>query len=128
MVQKKGQFVSQNSIIHLPSEERREDDWSPFVVGDLVAGEYIALPVTREGEEPRRLGKASMWRHAGGVLPYERPASDEFMYVISGKVRISAGDHAVEASAGDVLIVPQGFVGTWETIDPVVKVSATLLD
>jgi hypothetical protein len=114
-----------SQIIHIPAVQTLEEGWAPFRVGGLDAGEALSLPF---GAEKSRIvfGPASVWRHAGGELPYFRPASSEFMMLLGGRVRIEGeGFDAVEAKAGDAVIVPQGFVGTWTTLEPVYKVSSS---
>jgi uncharacterized cupin superfamily protein len=91
-------------------------------VGTLTVGEssYLLPPAAGDAAPT-----ASLWRHeATAPLPYRRAASSEFLYVLEGKARVadSAGNHW-DLSAGDMLHVPQGFEGTWETIEDVLKFS-----
>ena len=45
--------------------------------------------------------------------PYEH---DEFMYFLQGGVTLSSGDGTViEAVAGDGVLVPKGWTGTWDS-------------
>lgn len=93
------------------------------MVAELAAGESLPFALAaNEGELV--LEKVSMWRHAGGELPYARPVSTELFYLIEGHVHIDweCGSR-LEARAGDVVIVPVGFTGTWRTLEPVVKIS-----
>ncbi len=46
----------------------------------------------------------------------------EFCYLLRGRVRLVASDGAVkEFAAGAAFVIPAGFVGTWETIEPAEK-------
>ena len=46
----------------------------------------------------------------------------EFCQLIEGRVRLTADDGtAVEFRAGQAFVVPAGFAGTWETLEPVRK-------
>lgn len=110
-------------IRHIPAAAQRASEWAPLMVGALTAGE--SLPLTMGAEDGKLvLEKAALWRHSGGELPYARPVSTELFYLIEGRVRIEAErDLPLEAEAGDVVIVPVGFMGTWHTLEPVVKIS-----
>ena len=115
-------------IIHIAGVQALEDGWLPFAVGDLVAGEALPLPLGDDGGT-RIVERGGLWRHAGGELPYARPSSSELMYLLRGRVRVeSEGGDAVEAEGGDLLIVPRGFVGSWNTIEPVLKISFSFSD
>jgi len=61
------------------------------------------------------------WTHAGGTLAAEF-AYDEVCILLSGHVRLT--DHSgytAEFKAGETFVIPKGFKGTWETIEPVRK-------
>jgi uncharacterized cupin superfamily protein len=47
---------------------------------------------------------------------------DEFCYILEGRVRLtdSAGE-TEEYKAGDAFVIPKGFKGVWETVEPVKK-------
>lgn len=47
---------------------------------------------------------------------------DEFIAIISGKITLTDElGHAETFAAGDTVVVPRGFKGTWETVEPVKK-------
>lgn len=47
---------------------------------------------------------------------------DEFIAIIAGKITLTdEHGHAESFGAGDTLVVPKGFKGTWETVEPVKK-------
>ena len=51
---------------------------------------------------------------------------DELCMLLEGVVRLTATDGAVATyRAGDTFIIPKGFKGTWETVEPVRKFFAT---
>ena len=110
-------------ILHIPSAAQQATGWVPLMVGALTAGE--SLPLTIGADEGELiLEKAAIWRHSGGELPYARPVSTELFYLIEGRVRIEGErDLPIEAQAGDVVIVPVGFIGVWRTLEPIVKIS-----
>lgn len=110
-------------ILHSLSGAQSTAEWAPFMVGTLAAGE--SLPVAPGANEGGLLlERVSIWRHAGGELPYARPVSRELFYLIEGRVRIEwEPGSQLEAQAGDLVIVPVGFAGIWRTLEPIVKIS-----
>ena len=47
---------------------------------------------------------------------------DEFCYILEGKVRLTdAAGRTEEYKAGDAFVIPKGFTGVWETVEPVRK-------
>ncbi|MGH6931488.1 MAG: cupin domain-containing protein [Dongiaceae bacterium] len=47
---------------------------------------------------------------------------DEFCAILRGKVTLTAENGKAETfTAGDAFVIPSGFKGTWETIEPVRK-------
>lgn len=49
-------------------------------------------------------------------------AEHEFCQILSGKVILTPDDGRPQAySAGDAFVIPAGFKGTWETVEPVRK-------
>ncbi len=50
---------------------------------------------------------------------------EEFCVILSGKVVLTGDDgHAETFVAGDAFVIPAGFRGTWETVEPVRKLYA----
>ena len=51
---------------------------------------------------------------------------DELCVLLAGKVRITDADGESQVyEAGDAFVIPCGFQGTWETVEPVRKFYAT---
>jgi uncharacterized cupin superfamily protein len=49
-------------------------------------------------------------------------SESEFCGILSGRVILTAADgKAQEFKAGDAFVIPAGFEGTWETLEPVRK-------
>jgi uncharacterized cupin superfamily protein len=47
---------------------------------------------------------------------------EEFCHMLEGTSVITDGDgHAVTLTAGESFVVPSGFVGTWEVVEPTTK-------
>lgn len=52
-------------------------------------------------------------------------AEDELCVLLSGRVVLAdESGHSETFSAGDAFIIPAGFRGTWETVEPVRKIYA----
>eukprot|EP00053_Salpingoeca_punica_P012560 m.112586 g.112586 ORF g.112586 m.112586 type:complete len:112 (-) comp15980_c1_seq6:2345-2680(-) len=64
---------------------------------------------------------AGYWTHPGGLIEVTYN-EEEFCVLLEGKVRLTGSDGTVdEYSAGEAFIIPTGFVGKWETLEPVRK-------
>jgi len=47
---------------------------------------------------------------------------DEFIVLLAGVVKLTpTGGKAKTYKAGDAFVIPKGFVGTWETVEPIRK-------
>ena len=47
---------------------------------------------------------------------------DEFIVLLAGKVKLTPeGGRGKTYKAGDAFVIPKGFVGTWETLEPIRK-------
>lgn len=99
------------------------EEWQAMKVQELAVGETLPIP----GAEELLRGtttRAVFWRHTGGVLPYARPSSGELIFLVEGKVEIKADSGScVIVSEGDTAYIPQGFVGWWTSLLPVLKLS-----
>ena len=70
--------------------------------GEVFAGEWSC--------------EVGSWRIESG------PAEDEFFFVTSGRVRITADDgHAVEIGPGQSLVIPANFKGVFAVLEPLKK-------
>jgi uncharacterized cupin superfamily protein len=66
---------------------------------------------------------AGIWSSEAGSWRIEMgPAEDEFFFVVQGKCRL-VGDGAapVEAGVGQSLVIPAGFRGVFEVVEPMTK-------
>ncbi|MGH6959099.1 MAG: cupin domain-containing protein [Dongiaceae bacterium] len=67
---------------------------------------------------------AGVWESTAGKWRVSY-AEDEFCAIVSGKVVLTGADGVAEAfSAGDAFVIPAGFTGIWETVEPVRKLYA----
>lgn len=101
--------------------------WSPLLVAGTSAGD--SYPLFAAGAQGgQSVEKVSLWRHDGGELPYARPASAELILLLEGRVEITPDNgSAREIARGNIAFVPLGFVGTWHTTEPVLKMSVSLV-
>lgn len=93
-----------------PREERRlvgnprRTTWNHFTnaSGEVSAGVWAC--------------ERGSWRIAFG------PSKDEYFYVLEGRCRVIDEDgQAAEAGPGDAMVIPAGFKGVFEVVEPVRK-------
>lgn len=73
--------------------------------------------------EPSENFNAGEWECEIGAWEVYYPAeSDEFCHILSGRMRLydQHGEYR-EFSAGDSFVIPGGFIGVWETLQPLKK-------
>lgn len=65
------------------------------------------------------------WRAEPGIhtVTYRET---EFCLILEGRVRLDAPDGKVEFGPGDAFVIEAGFLGTWETLEPVTKLYVVL--
>lgn len=64
---------------------------------------------------------AGQWHSERGRW-HVRYTEDEWCEILSGvSIVTDAAGHAVTLKAGDRFVVPHGFVGTWEVVEPTTK-------
>jgi uncharacterized cupin superfamily protein len=66
---------------------------------------------------------AGVWSSEAGSWRVEfGPAEDEFFFVVAGRVRVIGDDGQIaEVSSGESLVIPAGFKGVFDVIEPVTK-------
>lgn len=88
--------------------------------GSVIAG----APVTRlQNYYTDGTGQffSGIWEATPGKWPVSY-AEEEFCGILEGKVVLTNAEGIAETFAkGDAFIIPKGFTGTWETIEPVKK-------
>ncbi|MEV7431408.1 cupin domain-containing protein [Nocardioides sp. NPDC092400] len=85
------------------------------VTGEWAEAEYRAVEIADDS-----LG--GLWEGEPGEVFFESWPYTEFCVVISGRVAVrdDAGARR-EFGPGEAFVVPRGFRGTWETLEPSVK-------
>lgn len=97
----------------------------PFasVTGDPTIGIRF---LTGDGMSP---GTCAVWSCDRGVLRYEGLPGGEAGFVVEGRTRICEdGGEAVELGPGDGFLLPKGWTGNLEILEPVRKVFFLLAD
>ena len=62
-----------------------------------------------------------VWTATKGVWNVKY-GEDEFIVLLAGKVKLTpTGGKGKTYKAGDAFVIPKGFVGTWETLEPIRK-------
>ena len=75
--------------------------------------------------EPEGKFLTCMWACTPGKFRVDRYHADcyEFGYILEGKVRITDSDgNTAVYQAGDTIVTPKGFKGTWEVVEAFRKV------
>ncbi|MFP3555472.1 cupin domain-containing protein [Paraburkholderia sp. SIMBA_049] len=75
---------------------------------------------------PDAIGNLGIWECQPGGWPVINRPDTEFAYLISGRARLtddSTGE-TVEIVGGDLVILPPGWTGRWDILEPVRKIYA----
>lgn len=75
---------------------------------------------------PLAVGSLGVWECQPGGWPVVNRPDTEFTYILSGKATLTddATGEGREIGAGDLVILPPGWSGRWDVIEPVRKVYA----
>ncbi|WP_338889247.1 cupin domain-containing protein [Rhodococcus sovatensis] len=100
-----------------------ESTWIPRTINGKHLGDNVFLTTVAEDGV-----KSTAWRHEPDApLPYELPNAGEHFYILDGEAVITPADgDAITVSAGDMVFVPKGFIGVWETTRALTKFSVTV--
>jgi len=65
---------------------------------------------------------SGVWECTEGKWEADYSTKSEFCHILSGKVSLTDADGtSSEFLAGDSFVIPSGFVGSWEVLEPVRK-------
>lgn len=86
----------------------------------VLAGAPLAT-VDNRYSDPSQQFHAGIWASTPGKWRI-RYTEHEFCHLLEGRIRLTAEDGAtVEFGTGAAFVIPAGFEGTWETIEPARK-------
>lgn len=96
---------------------------SPVAAERLIAGQPTQA-VANAYSEPGEAFHCGVWEGDAGAWRV-RYTEHEFCHMLAGKVRI-VGDDGTETivAAGDSFVIPAGFGGIWEVLEPARKLYA----
>jgi uncharacterized protein len=111
------------SHIHLVKREG-EGEATPHDPASIVSGSGLATTWNAFSDGTGRF-HVGHWRAEPGIhtVHYEE---DEFVLLLEGRVRLDGTDGTVEFGPGDAFVISKGFLGTWETLEPVLKLYVVL--
>jgi uncharacterized cupin superfamily protein len=94
---------------------------SYFVAVDkLIAGNPKQTAWVQHASPDQRF-TAGLWHSEAGTWRI-RYTEDEYCRILEGLSIITAEDgQAVSVRPGDEFVIPRGFVGTWEVVEPTLK-------
>ncbi|WP_159912695.1 cupin domain-containing protein [Pantoea sp. 18069] len=79
-----------------------------------------------KGLAPDAAGDLGIWECQPGGWPVINRTNTEFTYILSGRAMLtddSTGE-VTEIAAGDLVILPPGWTGRWDILEPVRKIYA----
>lgn len=101
---------------------------------NTVEGASPAFPVERvldgnpeqnlfnQFQDPSKQMLSGTWDCTEGKWQADYSAKSEFCHILSGRVVLTDEDGTASTFvAGDSFVIPQGFAGTWEVVEPVCK-------
>lgn len=75
---------------------------------------------------PEAVGNLGIWECQPGGWPVINRPDTEFTYIISGRARLTddATGEVTEVTGGDLVVLPPGWTGRWDVLEPVRKIYA----
>ncbi len=110
------------SIIPIP-HSAAEAARTPVPADRLISGQPVQA-VANAYSDPGEAFHCGVWEGEIGAWRVQY-TEHEFCHMLAGRVRI-VGDDGVEriAAAGDSFVIPAGFSGIWEVLEPARKLYA----
>lgn len=88
--------------------------------GNVIAGDPVTMTHNYFTDSSSRFF-SGVWESTPGKWSCEY-AESEFVYLISGKARLTdAEGHAETFGPASAFVIPAGFKGSWETLEPLRK-------
>lgn len=109
-------------IVALPADTG-DAPWTPVDPGRVVGGQPRQA-VANAWSDPSNAFHCGVWAGDPGAWRV-RYTEHEFCHMLAGRVRI-VGDDGSESvfGAGESFVIPAGFVGIWEVLEPARKLYA----
>lgn len=93
---------------------------APVEPAKVLAGEPVAT-IANHYSDPGAKFHCGTWSSTPGRWRVAY-TEHEFCHLLEGRVRLCGDDGSVrEFVAGDTWVIPSGFTGTWETLEPARK-------
>ena len=99
----------------------------PQLPSEMIVGGSSAQRNWVHYSESSQQFTAGIWSSEPGFVSFETIAYpfDDFMHLLSGKVKLTDIEGHVQIfSTGDIFLIPKGWRGTWETVEPTRKLYA----
>jgi len=98
------------------------DGVSPAFPAERVLGGSPAQNLFNQFQDPSKQMLSGTWDCTEGKWQADYSAKSEFCHILSGKVILTDEEGtATTFVAGDSFVIPMGFAGTWEVVEPVNK-------
>lgn len=108
----------------IPIDSRRIADdevGKPALFGSILSGQPLEIHRNIFEADYGRF-KSGVWQCTPGIVAMKDWPYHEFCVLLSGRVIITPdGGSPREYKAGDALVLPMGFTGTWEILETVRK-------
>lgn len=99
-----------------------------LALGPLAAKPTTLSPGQQEASLPLWASpdgrvKIGVWECGLGRFTADRRGGGEYCHILSGRARVANDDGSApqELGPGDLLVLPQGWTGVWEILEPVRK-------
>lgn len=95
------------------------EDWGPRVPADSGTPQTSGRIIHRAPDASIEIG---IWECTPGSWTITDRVDNETIHLLAGRARLTdAGGSSVDLVAGDVLVLPRGWSGTWEIVETVRK-------
>jgi len=109
------------ALLAVPAAEVDEplEDWGPRAGADAGEPMTSGRILYRSEEPPVEVG---VWGCTPGGWPIVDRPDTETVRILEGRARLTdAGGRSVDLGPGDVLVLPRGWSGRWDVLEPVRK-------
>ncbi len=108
-------------LVDVPAERLAAplEDWGPRAGADSGDPRMSGLVFFGGADSPVEVG---VWACTPGGWAIENRADTETVQILAGRARLTdAGGRSVELGPGAVLVLPRGWSGRWDVLEPVRK-------